>query len=57
MAPDDSRHGREGGGMGKGYGQTELTGFCLFGAFGGRGAGNAGRPAPVTCPDPRRRRP
>ena len=45
MAADDSR---EGGGMGYGYGQTEVTGFCLFGGYGGRGAGNAGRPAPVT---------
>ena len=47
VAADDSRHGREGGGMGYGYGQTEVTGFCLFGGYGGRGAGN-GRPAPVT---------
>ena len=47
VAADDSRHGREGGGMGYGYGQTEVTGFCLFGGYGGRGAGNAG-PAPVT---------
>jgi long-chain acyl-CoA synthetase len=48
VAADDSRHGREGGGMGYGYGQTEVAGFCLFGGYGGRGAGNAGRPAPVT---------
>ena len=48
VAADDSRHGREGGGMGYGYGQTEVTGFCLYGGYGGRGAGNAGRPAPVT---------
>ena len=48
VAADDSRHGREGGGMGYGYGQTEVTGFCLFGGYGGRGEGNAGRPAPVT---------
>jgi acyl-CoA synthetase (AMP-forming)/AMP-acid ligase II len=48
VAADDSRHGREGGGMGYGYGQTEVTGFCLFGGYGGRGAGNAGRPAPVS---------
>ena len=34
--------------MGYGYGQTEVTGFCLFGGYGGRGEGNAGRPAPVT---------
>ena len=46
--PDDSRHGREGGGMGYGYGQTEVTGFCLVGGYGGKGAGNAGRPAPMT---------
>ena len=49
VAADDSRHGREGGGMGYGYGQTEVTGFCLFGGYGGRGAGNAGLPAPVTA--------
>jgi long-chain acyl-CoA synthetase len=49
VAADDSRHGREGGGVGYGYGQTEVTGFCLFGGYGGRGAGNAGRPAPVTA--------
>ena len=49
VAADDSRHGRAGGGMGYGYGQTEVTGFCLFGGYGGRGAGNAGRPAPVTA--------
>jgi acyl-CoA synthetase (AMP-forming)/AMP-acid ligase II len=48
VAADDSRHGREGGGMGYGYGQTEVAGFCLFGGYGGKGAGNAGRPAPVT---------
>jgi acyl-CoA synthetase (AMP-forming)/AMP-acid ligase II len=48
VAADDSRHGREGGGLGYGYGQTEVTGFCLFGGYGGRGTGNAGRPAPVT---------
>ena len=49
VAADDSRHGREGGGMGYGYGQTEVTGFCLFGGYGGRGAGNAGRPGPATA--------
>ena len=46
---DDSRHGREGGGMGYGYGQTEVAGFCLFGGYGGRGKGNAGRPGPATA--------
>jgi acyl-CoA synthetase (AMP-forming)/AMP-acid ligase II len=49
VAADDSRHAREGGGMGYGYGQTEVTGLCLFGGYGGRGTGNAGRPAPVTA--------
>ena len=49
VAADDSRHGREGGGMGYGYGQTEVTGFCVFGGYGGRGAGNAGRPGPATA--------
>jgi long-chain acyl-CoA synthetase len=49
VAADDSRHGREGGGMGYGYGQTEVSGFCLFGGYGGRGTGNAGRPAPLTA--------
>ena len=44
VAADDSRHGREGGGMGYGYGQTEVAGFCLFGGYGGRGAGNAAVP-------------
>jgi long-chain acyl-CoA synthetase len=45
---DDSRHTRGGGGTGRGYGQTEVSGFCVSGAYGGIGAGNAGRPAPVT---------
>ncbi len=49
VAADDSRHGREGGGMGYGYGQTEVTGFCLYGGYGGRGSGNAGRPGPTTA--------
>ena len=49
VAADDSRHGREGGGRGYGYGQTEVSGFCVFGAYGGMGAGNAGRPGPVTA--------
>ncbi len=45
---DDSRHARGGGGTGRGYGQTEVCGFCVSGAYGGTGTGNAGRPAPVT---------
>jgi long-chain acyl-CoA synthetase len=48
VAADGTRHALEGGGAGYGYGQTEVAGFCLFGAYGGRGVGNAGRPAPVT---------
>lgn len=43
---DTSRYTRNGGGEGKGYGQTELTGFAVTGAFGGLGQGNAGRPGP-----------
>jgi long-chain acyl-CoA synthetase len=49
VAPDDSRYARQGGGVGRGYGQTEVSGFCVFGAYGGTGAGNAGRPGPVTA--------
>jgi long-chain acyl-CoA synthetase len=49
VAADDSRHGRAGGGQGYGYGQTEVSGFCVFGAYGGMGTGNAGRPGPVTA--------
>jgi long-chain acyl-CoA synthetase len=49
VAADDSRHGRAGGGGGYGYGQTEVSGFCVFGAYGGMGTGNAGRPGPVTA--------
>jgi long-chain acyl-CoA synthetase len=49
VAADDSRHGRAGGGRGYGYGQTEVSGFCVFGAYGGMGFGNAGRPGPVTA--------
>jgi long-chain acyl-CoA synthetase len=43
---DTSRFTRNGGGEGKGYGQTEVTGFAVTGAFGGTGTGNAGRPGP-----------
>lgn len=48
VAEDDSRYARGGGGVGRGYGQTEVSGFAVFGAYGGIGTGNAGRPAPVT---------
>ena len=48
VATDDSRHCREGGGMGYGYGQTEVTGLAVVGGYGGKGAGNAGRPSPLT---------
>jgi long-chain acyl-CoA synthetase len=43
---DSSRYTRNGGGEGKGYGQTELSGFAVTGSFGGLGVGNAGRPGP-----------
>jgi acyl-CoA synthetase (AMP-forming)/AMP-acid ligase II len=43
---DTSRYTRNGGGEGRGYGQTELTGFAVTGSFGGLGLGNAGRPGP-----------
>jgi acyl-CoA synthetase (AMP-forming)/AMP-acid ligase II len=49
VAADDSRHCREGGGMGYGYGQTEVTGLAVVGGYGGKGAGNAGRPSPLTA--------
>jgi long-chain acyl-CoA synthetase len=48
VAADDSRHCREGGGMGYGYGQTEVTGMPIVGGYGGKGTGNAGRPSPMT---------
>lgn len=47
MIPTDtSRYTRNGGGEGRGYGQTELSGFAVTGSFGGLGLGNAGRPGP-----------
>ncbi|MBV9382547.1 MAG: AMP-binding protein [Streptosporangiaceae bacterium] len=49
VAADESRHCREGGGMGYGYGQTEVTGMPIVGGYGGKGSGNAGRPTPVTA--------
>jgi acyl-CoA synthetase (AMP-forming)/AMP-acid ligase II len=48
VTEDDSRYARNGGGVGLGYGQTEVTGFCLFGAYGDRGIGNGGRPSAFT---------
>jgi acyl-CoA synthetase (AMP-forming)/AMP-acid ligase II len=48
VATDDSRHCRAGGGMGYGYGQTEVTGMPVVGGYGGKGTGNAGRPSPLT---------
>ncbi|WP_033318305.1 AMP-binding protein [Streptomyces yerevanensis] len=49
MVPTDtSRFTRNGGGEGRGYGQTEVTGFAVTGAYGGTGTGNAGRPGPFT---------
>jgi acyl-CoA synthetase (AMP-forming)/AMP-acid ligase II len=47
VADDTSRFVRAEGGVGKGYGQTELTGMNALRAFGGGGVGNAGRPAPL----------
>ncbi|MFJ9445191.1 AMP-binding protein [Kitasatospora sp. NPDC101235] len=44
--PDHSRFARCGGAEGRGYGQTELSGFAVTGAHGGPGTGNAGRPGP-----------
>ncbi|MFK0160091.1 AMP-binding protein [Streptomyces sp. NPDC090493] len=46
---DTSRFTRNGGGEGRGYGQTEVTGFAVTGAYGGSGLGNAGRPGPFTA--------
>jgi long-chain acyl-CoA synthetase len=46
---DTSRFTRNGGGEGRGYGQTEVTGFAVTGAYGGTGTGNAGRPGPGTA--------
>jgi len=48
ISPDESRHCRNGGGMGYGYGQTEVSGLAVVGGYGGKGAGNAGRPSPMT---------
>ncbi|MGE0384085.1 MAG: AMP-binding protein [Gammaproteobacteria bacterium] len=45
---DATRYSRHGGGGGRTYGQTEVTGSCIFGAYGGAGQGNAGRGAPFT---------
>jgi len=49
VVEDDSRYARNGGGIGLGYAQTEVSGFCLFGAYGDRGIGNGGRPSPFTA--------
>lgn len=46
IANDTSRFAEYGGGMGQGYGQTELTGMNLLRCF-GLGGANAGRPSPV----------
>ncbi|MEV5829765.1 AMP-binding protein [Spirillospora sp. NPDC052242] len=43
---DTSRFARNGGGEGRAYGQTEVTGLAVTGASGGTGIGNAGRPGP-----------
>ena len=44
---DTSRFVIAEGGLGKGYGQTELSGMNALRAFGNGGVGNAGRPAPL----------
>ena len=44
---DTSRFVVTEGGVGKGYGQTELSGMNALRAFGNGGIGNAGRPAPL----------
>jgi acyl-CoA synthetase (AMP-forming)/AMP-acid ligase II len=46
---DTSRFTANGGGEGRGYGQTEVTGFAVTGGFGGSGLGNAGRPGPFVA--------
>jgi acyl-CoA synthetase (AMP-forming)/AMP-acid ligase II len=46
IADDESRFARFGGGLGQGYGQTEVAGMNLLRAYGGDGA-NAGRPSPL----------
>jgi acyl-CoA synthetase (AMP-forming)/AMP-acid ligase II len=43
---DSSRFARNGGGEGRAYGQTEVTGLAVTQATGGSGLGNAGRPGP-----------
>ncbi|MFC5747916.1 AMP-binding protein [Actinomadura rugatobispora] len=43
---DTSRFTRNGGGEGRVYGQTEVTGLAVTSASGGAGIGNAGRPGP-----------
>jgi acyl-CoA synthetase (AMP-forming)/AMP-acid ligase II len=48
VTTDGSRYTSNGGSSGMGYGQTETSGFCVFGGYGGMGIGNAGRPAPHT---------
>jgi acyl-CoA synthetase (AMP-forming)/AMP-acid ligase II len=48
VATDESRYTRHGGGLGRGFGQTEVSGLALLPAFGNGGIGNAGRPAPHT---------
>jgi long-chain acyl-CoA synthetase len=46
---DTSRFTANGGGEGRGYGQTEVSGFAVTGGFGGSGLGNAGRPGPFVA--------
>jgi long-chain acyl-CoA synthetase len=47
---DTSRFTRNGGGLGRVYGQTEVTGLPVAEAFGGSGGiGNVGRPGPFSA--------
>ncbi len=43
---DTSRFTRNDGGLGRVYGQTEVTGLAIAQAYGGPGTGNVGRPGP-----------
>lgn len=43
LPPDTSTWARHTGG----FGQTELTGLCILNGYGGKGAGNSGRPSPL----------
>jgi long-chain acyl-CoA synthetase len=48
-SPDTSRYASSERGPGSGYGQTEVSGFAVFGGYGSKSIGNAGRPSPFTA--------